>query len=114
MASALSESVAAQPGLAGTIQREIEEQASNVRAEILAEFFSKNTSGFFEIALQLEAAAFAPEVVPAGSLPSACQAIIGVLADFSNVDRKIALPSAGVCPHWHVIRRWPICGRASA
>jgi hypothetical protein len=92
MAAALVESVAAQPGLSETVQREIEEQAGKVKAEILAEFFSKNTSGFFDVALQLEAAAFAPEVAAASSLPTACQAVIGVLADFSGVDRKLAIP----------------------
>jgi hypothetical protein len=92
MASGLIESVAAQPGLSETVQREIEEQAAQVRAEILAEFFSKNTPGFFDTALQLEAAAFAPQLTPASSLPAACQAVIGVLADFLGIDRKLAIP----------------------
>lgn len=92
MAASLAESVAAQPGLSKTLQHEIQEQASNVKAEILAEFFSKNTAGFFETALQLEAAAFAPVVPKASSLPTPCQAVIGVLADFSDVDRKLAIP----------------------
>lgn len=92
MAAALVESVAAQPGLSETVQRELEEQAGKVKAEILAEFFAKNTSSFCDIAIQLEAAAFALQVPAASSLPAPCQAVIGVLADFSDVDRKLALP----------------------
>lgn len=91
MAASLVESVAAQPGLAKTVQQEIEHQVSQVKAEILADYFSKNTSGFFDIALQLEAAAFAPSVLMPSSLPAICQGFIGVLADFSSVDRKLAI-----------------------
>lgn len=91
MAASLVESVAAQPGLAKTVQQEIQDQASQVRAEILAEFFAKNTSGFFDVALTLEAAAFAPKVAMPSALPAACQGVIGLLADFSGVDRKLAI-----------------------
>lgn len=91
MAASLVESVAAQPGLAETVRREIEDQASQVKAEILGEFFAKNTSGFFDIAQQLEAAAFAPALPMPSTLPAACQGVIGVLADFCGVDRKLAI-----------------------
>ncbi len=91
IAASLVESVAAQPGLALTVQQEIEDQASQVKAEILAEFFAKNTSGFFDIALQLEGAAFAPALQMPSALPANCQSVIGVLADFCGVDRKLAI-----------------------
>ena len=91
MAAALVESVAAQPGLATTVQREIDDQASQVKAEILAEFFAKNTSGFFDVALQMEAAGFSTTVAMPSALPAICQSVIGVLADFSGIDRKIAI-----------------------
>lgn len=91
MAASLVESVAAQPGLAKTVQQEIEDQVSQVKAEILAEYFARNTSGFFDIALQLEAAAFAPSIPMPSSLPAICQGVIGVLADFSSIDRKLAI-----------------------
>lgn len=91
MAASLVESVAAQPGLAKTVQQEIEHQASQVKAEILAEYFAKNTSGFIDIARQLEAAAFAASVPMPSSLPAICQGVIGVLADFSSIDRKLAI-----------------------
>lgn len=91
MAASLVESVAAQPGLAKTVQQEIEDQASQVKAEILAEFFAKSTLGFFDIARQLEAAAFAPALPMPSTLPASCQGVIGVLADFCSVDRKLAI-----------------------
>ncbi|MBV7460935.1 MULTISPECIES: hypothetical protein [unclassified Acidovorax] len=91
IAASLVESVAAQPGLALTVQQEIEDQASQVKAEILAEFFAKNTSGFFDIALQLEGAAFSPALPMPSALPASCQSVIGVLADFCGVDRKLAI-----------------------
>lgn len=91
MAASLVESVAAQPGLAKTVQQEILDQASQVKAEILAEFFSQNTSGFFDIARQLEAFAFAPTLKMPSTLPANCQGVIGVLADFCGVDRKLAI-----------------------
>lgn len=91
MAASLVESVVAQPGLAKTVQQEIEDQASQVKAEILAEFFAKNTLGFFDIARQLEAAAFATALPMPSTLPASCQSVIGVLADFCGVDRKLAI-----------------------
>lgn len=91
MAASLVESVAAQPGLAQTVQQEIKDQASQVKAEILAEFFSQKTSGFFDIARELEAVAFAPELKMPSALPASCQSVIGVLADFCGVDRKLAI-----------------------
>ncbi|WP_367380888.1 hypothetical protein [Stenotrophomonas cyclobalanopsidis] len=91
IAASLVESVAAQPGLARTVQQEIEDQASQVRAEILADFFGKNTTGFFDVALQLEAAAFATALSMPSALPASCQSVIGVLADFFGLDRKVAI-----------------------
>lgn len=91
MAASLVESVAAQPGLTKTVQQEIEDQASQVKAEILAEFFAKSSSGFFDIARKLEAAAFTPTLPMPSTLPANCQGVIGVLADFSGVDRKLAI-----------------------
>lgn len=92
MAASLVESIAVQPGLAATVRQEIRDQASQVRAEILAEFFSKSSSGFFEVALALEVAAFAPTVMLPSGLSSPCQRVIAVLADFFDIDRKLAIP----------------------
>jgi hypothetical protein len=92
MAAALVESVAVQPGLAMTLERELQAQAAGVKAEILADFFSKTTgASLFEIALIFEEAAFAPQVAKPSTLPTISQAVIGVLADFCGIDRKSVL-----------------------
>ena len=93
MAAALVESVAAQPGLADTLQREIQQQASNVKADLLAEYFAKHLSGTsaFDVALTLETAAFSPEVPTPSALSVQAQSVIGVIADFCGVDRKVAI-----------------------
>lgn len=90
MAAALVGSVVSQPGFAVTIERELSEQAAGVKAEILAEYFSKGTtlSGLFEAARELEAAAFGIQVQTPSSLTSAAQSLFGVLADFYGMDRK--------------------------
>lgn len=92
MAAALVESVAAQPGLSETLQRELRTQAAGVKADLLAEFFSK-TSGasLFEIALAFEEAAFSPVVSKPSTMHVTSQSVIGVLADFYGIDRKSAL-----------------------
>jgi hypothetical protein len=92
MAAALVESVAAQPGLSETLQRELRAQAASVKADLLAEFFSKTAgASLFEIALAFEEVAFSPQVAKPSAMPTTSQAVIGVLADFCGIDRKIAL-----------------------
>ena len=93
MAAALVESVTAQPGLSEMLQHELQAQAAKVKADILAEYFSKNAAGagLFEIALAFEVAAFSTTVVTPSKLPTVCQSIIGILADFCEIDRKSAL-----------------------
>lgn len=93
MACALVESVTNQPGLSETLQKVIKSQASEVKAELLAEYFSKKTGGqdLLSTALLLEAAAFSPDVVQPSNLSSACQAFFGVLSDFFGIDRKLIL-----------------------
>jgi hypothetical protein len=90
MAAALVESIAAQPGLSETLQRELRSQAANVEAEILGDFFSKNLSGaaLFEVAMIFEASAFSAEVPNSSSLPAQAQSVLGILADFNGIDRK--------------------------
>ncbi|MFO1368905.1 MAG: hypothetical protein U1F46_07915 [Marinagarivorans sp.] len=90
MAAALVESIAAQPGLSDTLQRELRNQAANVGAEILGEYFSKNLSSstLFEIAMIFEASAFSPAVHNSSFLPGQAQTVLGILADFNGIDRK--------------------------
>lgn len=72
------------------IEQELNEQAKEVRAELLAEFFSKSAthSALFELARELEAAAFGIEVQSIGKMSSGVQSFFGVVADFFSLDRK--------------------------
>ncbi|WP_332862399.1 hypothetical protein [Janthinobacterium svalbardensis] len=90
MAGALVGQFTKQPGLARNIEIELHEQAKEVRAEVLAEFFSRSATHtvLFDIARELEAAAFAIEVRTPGSLSASSQALFGVIADFFGLDRK--------------------------
>jgi hypothetical protein len=93
MAAALVGSFVTQPGLADTIEHELSQQAAGVKAEILAEFFSKGItqSGLFEAARELEAAAFGIKMPMPSSLTATAQSLLGVLADFHGMDRKRVL-----------------------
>jgi predicted hotdog family 3-hydroxylacyl-ACP dehydratase len=75
------------------VQLELQAQAAGVKANLLAEYFSKNSTGagLVEVALDFEAAAFTPQVAAVSSMPATSQSVIGVLADFCGIDRKIAL-----------------------
>lgn len=88
MAAALVGSVVTQPGLVETLERELVEQAADVKAELLAEFLSKTHSALFDAAREFEAAAFALKVSPPSALSPFSQSVIGVLADFFGRDRK--------------------------
>ncbi|MBL0939303.1 MAG: hypothetical protein IBJ03_10425 [Gemmatimonadaceae bacterium] len=94
MASSLVESVAGQSGLSRTLQAEIQRQADGIGAEAIADFFSRQTNGLgpFEVALQFEEAAFSPEVPPPSTLSPQAKSVIGVVADFCGIDRKLAIP----------------------
>ncbi len=93
MASALVGSLVSQPNAAESIQHELSEQAAGVKAELLAEYFSKVTtqSGLFDAARELEAAAFARQVPQPSSMAATTQSFLGVLADFFVMDRKRVL-----------------------
>ena len=93
MAAALVDSVISQPGVAESIERELIDQAASVRAELLAEYFSKaaTQSGLFEAARELEAAAFAIQVPLPSTMTTGAQSLLGVFADFFGLDRKRVL-----------------------
>lgn len=93
MASALVDSFVSQPGISETIHHELHEQASSVKAEILAEYFSTRATqrGLFDAAREFEAAAFATQVSTPSSLSTSNQSLLGVLADFFGLDRKLIL-----------------------
>lgn len=93
MAAALVGSVVSQPSVAENIERELIAQAAGVKAELLAEYFSKaaTQSALFEAARELEAAAFAIQVPLPSSMTPAVQSLLGVFADFFGLDRKRVL-----------------------
>ncbi len=93
LAAALAGSVVAQQGYADTVEHELSQQAARVKAEILAEFFSDSSIqiGLFDVARELENAAFKPLIVTPSSLSVSAQSLLGVLADFIGVDRKLIL-----------------------
>lgn len=93
MAAALVGNVVSQPGLAETVESELSDQAAHVKAELLAEFFSKGAtqSGLFEAARELEAAAFSIQVPLPSSMTTVVQSVLGVFADFFSLDRKRVL-----------------------
>lgn len=90
MASTLIGSVVSQPGLSKTLERELADQASDVKADLLAEFFSKSqvSASLFESAKLFESYAYLKETLTPSALPRSLQSYIGVIADFFERDRK--------------------------
>ncbi|WP_122522364.1 hypothetical protein [Pseudomonas viridiflava] len=90
MASALVGSIVTQPGLSQTLERELADQASDVKAEILAEFFSKSQvfAALFDTAKQFEGYAYLSIVPTPSELPAQTQSFIAVIVDFFERDRK--------------------------
>jgi hypothetical protein len=72
------------------MQQEILAQSASLPVGILAEFFAKSGTlkNTLDAAIQFEHAGFARTPTPSGALPSELQAIIGVLCDYFQIDRK--------------------------
>lgn len=89
----LASSVIANPGIARTLQMEVEKQVKGRPADILADFFCRRShlSQLFKIAKSFEMAAFSSVVKTPSELPAELQGIVGLLADFFRLDRKSAL-----------------------
>ncbi|MFO7579917.1 MAG: hypothetical protein R6W74_06900 [Nitrosomonas halophila] len=93
LAANLVVNVTNKPELGETVLLALSEQSDVVRSDILAEFLSKsgNSSAVFDIAREFESAAFDVR----GKLPSElsvrAQSILGVLADFYGIDRKLII-----------------------
>ena len=90
IASALIGSIVSQPGLSQTLERELADQASDVKADVLAEFFSKSQvfASLFDSAKLFESCAYLAEVPLPSALPAHAQSYIGVISDFFERDRK--------------------------
>ncbi len=73
-----------------TIKEAVESDISNIKAEILAEYFSKATiaSKLFDISKYFESYAYIIDLPEVGKLPVESQSIIALLLDFFSIDRK--------------------------
>lgn len=90
LASALVVSVVGQPGVGEEVRRALADQADGVRSEILAEYLSKAAihALLFDLARELETAAFQPTALAPSGLGAHPRSLLGVMADFFGIDRK--------------------------
>jgi hypothetical protein len=86
----LASSIIANPNIARTLQIEIEKQSKIRPVEILADFFSKSSimNSLFETAKIFESFSYSQALPSPSHLPAELQSVIGLLADFSRMDRK--------------------------
>lgn len=93
LAASLAVGVVAQPGIGDEVQRALAEQAESVRADVLAEHLARSgtPSLLFELARELEAAAFHPTLPLPSSLGINAKGLLGVVSDFFAIDRKKVL-----------------------
>jgi hypothetical protein len=72
---------------------ELMRQAEAMPADILAEYFSKNStqSHLLDVAREFEANAYALSTPVPSKTSTACQSVLGVVADFFSMDRKRVL-----------------------
>jgi hypothetical protein len=90
LAAGLTEVAGIAPGAGKAVVDELNRQALEMPAEVLAEFFSKGSvqGVLFSTALEFEGAGFSPTVPMPSALSASAQGIIGVIADFLGIDRK--------------------------
>lgn len=93
LAAGLTEVAGIAPGTGQTVIDELNKQASEIPAEVLAEHFVKISvhGALFSVALEFESAAFAPSVLMPSQLSTNAQSVLGVIADFLGIDRKRVL-----------------------
>jgi hypothetical protein len=74
----------------GRVRARVEKDLQKIPVEILAEYFGKLDvqANLFAIALRFEAAAYAKDFVPVGSMDGPMQGVVGALLDFFGVDRE--------------------------
>ncbi|MGJ4902006.1 hypothetical protein ACQR0V_10580 [Bradyrhizobium sp. HKCCYLS2058] len=86
--------------LANEARSRIAVQFASVRADILADFFSRehNSSQLVPVARDLEALAHSRTAPKTGSLSAEARAVLGVFADFSKLRRASLLGSASPAP----------------
>jgi hypothetical protein len=84
--------------LATRIREGLRKELEAIPTKILAEFFAKQSvsHNLFNIAKELEAAAYSATFVPPTALSVASKAILGVLLDFWGMDRRAVLRNGDV------------------
>ncbi|MBL7647748.1 MAG: hypothetical protein JNK74_16315 [Candidatus Hydrogenedentes bacterium] len=75
------------------IVKSLKVEAGNLRADIIAEFMTKQLAGYglFKLAVQLESQAFAISCSPIVELPTELKSFVLVLADFFGIERTKVL-----------------------
>jgi hypothetical protein len=93
VASRLVSASAGQIASMDAVEREIQQQFSSVRAEVLGEFFARAGAqgAIIDAAREFEAAAYANQMPYPGVLSVPAQAVMGTLADHFGRDRKKVL-----------------------
>lgn len=93
VASRLVSASTGQPASMETVEKEIQQQFSSVRAEVLGEFFAKvgAQGAIIDVAREFEAAAYTNQPPSAAELSLPAQAVMGTLADHFGRDRKKVL-----------------------
>lgn len=78
------------------IEASLEKQFDNIRADVIAEYFSANSrrAELVDIAIELDAMAFAHSEPNIGQLPASSKALLGVMADFTGIPRSHIFKSA--------------------
>lgn len=89
----LTEAAGLSSGVGRSIVAELERQASDVPAEMLAEHYSKPhvMAHIFHSALEFEAAAFSPKILLPTQLSPPTLGMLAVVTDFLKLDRKKVL-----------------------
>lgn len=90
VASRLASAVTGRPATMEIVDRELQQQFCDIRAEVLGDFFARAGAqgAMIEAARELEAAAYSMEPPVPGDLSVPAQAVIGTLCDHLGRDRK--------------------------
>lgn len=72
------------------LRAKVLQELQNVPVEMLAEHFCKHEvlGSLFDMAKRFEAAAYDRKFIPPGALPGNMQGVLGILLDFSSIERE--------------------------
>jgi len=90
MMSSLVRGVSNDFELGKSIERELDSQIKSVRADVIADYFSRGNvvNSLFELSREFEAFGFAIMAQKPDLLSSGAQGVLGIIADFHQLDRK--------------------------